>query len=329
MKTTVQKIILLDTDSAINFFASNESEFHKGIVNKKSSSNAFLMVSVYTWYELFKSAKDLELIKLKLNNIYRYSDGMINLDEVDTSLDSLFNPQHWLQNDLYKTSEFALFIERLEKIVYNKINPHIIDILLVSIYMLLITDHLLDINNKDKIKLLVAYKDFVLKKRDEFLPALKELLNRNLKDVQYFDKLLNVIYKGLALNTSIEIETEFQFISRIKKIPYSNVLNIFKRINNETNGEVKYDLTSKDSLLKSIYKDFYDAPIQDELLVECKEYLFTNSPIGGRRFDRNDYIDMSNLLLSKNTPGATISYITNDKKWLKFISVFGGKYGFN
>jgi hypothetical protein len=82
---------------------------------------------------------------------------------------------------------------------------------------------------------------------------------------------------------------------------------------------VIYDLTNKETLFDDIYDHFYIRKDDDSNFQRCKKFIFKNNPLYGGKFELNDYIDMSNFLLSTRTPSVKIHYYTDDIKWQKFI----------
>lgn len=323
----MQNVILLDTDAAINFFSDTTSEFHKEVLDYKKQNNAIILVTFFTWYELFQATTDVNLIKKKLRNLLIFSDGLDIHTEIDNVNDKYFNPEYWLNDKSFNILGFNQFIISLKKIVYDKVHSHVMDTLLVSLYTVVLFDHILDFDNPEKTKRIMIFKDFIVKSHESIKISVIELLKRHMDDKKYFEELLFELYKGFMVNSEDYCETQTQFINRIKKTPYSKILLELKKINKKMNNRVKYDLSSKEQLLESIYHDFYDAPNSDLLLKKSKIFAFQNSPIAGKKFDLNDYIDLSNLLLSQNTPGATIKYFTNDDKWLNFIDANGIELG--
>ena len=318
----MENVILLDTDAVINFFSINNTVLKKSILDYKNNNDSKILVTYFTWYELFKSTTDFLLIKSKLENLINYTDGIDIYEEIPTKYDHLFDPNYWLSKSQFPILEFNQFILDIKEMVYSKINAHIMDILLIEIHTILFFEHVLDMNNVYNSQAYLTYQSYVLTMRDKFKPAVLELLRRHSDDNKFLNKLLFDMYKGTQVLKNSYIETESEFLNRIKRFPYTDIIKVLKKDKSNLVSSVP---ATKDDLLDMIYDQYYVN--NDIILGLCKKFIVKKSPVAGGKFCYNDFIDMSNLLLSTNTRNAEIVYITNDKKWIDFISLLSEKHG--
>jgi hypothetical protein len=319
METTNKSVILLDTDAISNYLNDSNSQFTKKINDFKKSEGSMLLVTYLTWYELFKSLKNEGMIVKKLKLLASKTDGYILHDDINPSIETYLEPRAWLEHVPFPTKDFLKFIKNLEDTVMSKITPHILDSFYVTIYTLLLFDHLEDYENSNKVEQLKLYIPILQTLRNEFDLAVTEIFKQKTISKNWYIEALYTIYNEVRKTDSGYNESLTDFSKRIRKFKHTDLLIKLRQINNVSKSKVIYDLTNKETLFDDIYDHFYIRKEDDTNFQKCKKFIFKNNPLYGGKFELNDYIDMSNFLLSTKTPSVKIHYYTDDIKWQIFI----------
>lgn len=317
------KYVLMDTNVAIRYFREENNDINNKIETALASKEVKLLITYYTWYELFSKTTNVTLIKEKLRKLWKYSSGFVPYTDHKNDFTENFQIDKWLTPPTFPILEFNQFIIRLKMDVLNRINVHVTDTIIASLYMVLLSDHLNNFNSGYLRIALKDYQQFVKNNQNELHDRILGKLNTSNFDDSFFVNVLYDEYNEYLGNYLLVKESVSDFKNRIRKISYSNMITKLREINNKTKQsglQVIYSLDSKEDIISDIYSKFYRQNPNSKIFNECKKFVFNRNEVTGRAFKYNDYIDMSILLLSQNIPNAEVYYVTNDKDWAIFMS---------
>lgn len=312
----------MDTNVAIRYFNDEKNDINNKIEAVLASNEFTLLITYYTWYELFSKTTDVRLIKDKLQKLGSHSRGFVPYTDHEDVFIENFQIANWITPTTFPILEFNQFIVKLKKDVLNRINVHVADTIIASLYLVLLSDHLNNFDNKEKMLALSNYHGFVKSNHVVFHASLLKKLNMsNFNDSIFVDVLYDEYNKYLGKYYLLN-ESKLDFKNRIRKISYSNMIVKLREINNnakKSGYHVIYSLKSKEDIISDIYSKFYVQDPNSKILTECKKFIFNRNEVTGRAFKYNDYIDMLILLLSQNIPNTEVIYVTNDKDWAIFM----------